>query len=49
MANSNGSFGLRPMGKIGQSTNSTGMTEYRIASDNSIIFFFILILLLIFF
>jgi len=35
MANSNGSFGLRPMGKIGQSTNSTGMTEYRIASDNS--------------
>ena len=35
MANSNGSFGLRPIGKIGQSTNSTGMTEYRIASDNS--------------
>ena len=35
MANSNGSFGLRPIGKIGQATNSTGMTEYRIASDNS--------------
>ena len=35
MANTNGSFGLRPIGKIGQSTNSTGMTEYRIASDNS--------------
>ena len=35
MANSDGSFGLRPIGKIGQSTNSTGMTEYRIASDNS--------------
>ena len=35
MANSNGAFGLRPIGKIGQSTNSTGMTEYRIASDNS--------------
>jgi hypothetical protein len=35
MANSNGSFGLRPIGKLGQSTNSTGMTEYRIASDNS--------------
>mgnify|MGYP000032259929 CR=1 FL=1 len=35
MANSNGSFGLRPIGKIGQSTNSTGMTEYRIAADNS--------------
>ena len=35
MANSNGSFGLRPIGKIGQSTNSTGLSEYRIASDNS--------------
>ena len=35
MANSNVSFGLRPIGKIGQSTNSTGLTEYRIASDNS--------------
>ena len=35
MANSNGSFGLKPIGKIGQSTNSTGLTEYRIASDNS--------------
>ena len=35
MANSNGSFGLKPIGKIGQATNSTGMTEYRIASDNS--------------
>ena len=35
MANSNGSFGLRPIGKIGQSTNSTGATEYRIASGNT--------------
>ena len=35
MANSNGAFGLRPIGKIGQSTNSTGMTEYRIASNNT--------------
>ena len=35
MANSNGSFGLKPIGKIGQATNSTGMTEYRIASNNS--------------
>ena len=35
MANSNGSYGLRPVGKLGQATNSTGMTEYRIASDNS--------------
>ena len=35
MANSNGAFGLRPMGRLGQSTNSTGLTEYRIASDYS--------------
>ena len=35
MANSNSSFGLKPIGKIGQSTNSTGMTEYRIAAANS--------------
>jgi len=35
MANSNGSFGLKPIGKIGQATNSTGLTEYRIASNNS--------------
>ena len=35
MANSNGAFGVRPYSKVGQNTNSTGMTEYRIASDNS--------------
>jgi len=35
MANSNGSFGLKPIGKIGQATNSTGMTEYRIAAGNT--------------
>ena len=35
MANSNGAFGLKPIGKLGQATNSTGLTEYRIASDNS--------------
>ena len=35
MANANGAFGLRPIGKMGQNTNSTGATEYRIASDNS--------------
>jgi len=35
MANSNGSFGLRPIGKIGQQANSTGATEYRIASGNT--------------
>lgn len=35
MANLNGAFGLRPIKKLGQNTNSTGMTEYRIAYDNS--------------
>jgi len=35
MANINGAFGLRPIGKMGQNTNSTGATEYRIASDNT--------------
>jgi hypothetical protein len=35
MANANGAFGLRPHSKLGSSTNSTGLTEYRIASDNS--------------
>ena len=35
MANINGAFGLRPYGKMGQNVNSTGATEYRIASTNS--------------
>jgi len=35
MANINGAFGLRPIGKMGQNTNSTGATEYRIAADNT--------------
>ncbi len=35
MANINGAFGLRPLKKMGQNTNSTGATEYRIASDNT--------------
>lgn len=35
MANVNGAFGLRPIGKMGQNTNSTGATEYRIAYDNT--------------
>ena len=35
MANINGAFGLRPIGKMGQNTNSTGATEYRIASGNT--------------
>jgi len=35
MANTNGAFGLRPIGVVGQAANTTGMTEYRIAYDNS--------------
>ena len=35
MANINGAFGLRPIGKMGQNTNSTGATEYRIAAANT--------------
>jgi hypothetical protein len=35
MANSNGAFGLRPYGILGSAPNSTGLTEYRIASDNT--------------
>lgn len=35
MANINGAFGLRPLKKMGQNTNSTGVTEYRIASGNT--------------
>ena len=35
MANANGAFGLRPIGVVGQATNTTGATEYRIASGNT--------------
>lgn len=35
MANANGAFGLRPIGVVGQAANTTGMTEYRIASGNT--------------
>ena len=35
MANINGAFGLRPLKQLGQSANTTGATEYRIAYDNS--------------
>jgi len=35
MANSNGAFGLRPIGVVGQAANTTGATEYRIAAGNS--------------
>ena len=35
MANVNVAFGLRPLSKLGSNYNSTGTTEYRIASNNS--------------
>tara|TARA_R100001129_G_scaffold182685_2_gene163688 strand:+ start:451 stop:1101 length:651 start_codon:yes stop_codon:yes gene_type:complete len=35
MANSNTAYGLRPIGLNGSATNSTGVTQYEIASDNT--------------
>ncbi len=35
MANQNTAFGLRPIGLNGSATNSTGVTQYEIASDNT--------------
>ncbi len=35
MANTNGAFGLRPIGVVGQAANTTGATEYRIAYGNT--------------
>ena len=35
MANANGAFGLRPIGVVGSAANTTGMTAYRIAYNNS--------------
>jgi len=35
MANTNGAFGLRPIGVVGQGYNSNGLTEYRIAAGNT--------------
>mgnify|MGYP003668526076 FL=1 len=35
MANTDSSYGLRPISRQGSSPSSNGMTEYRIASDNS--------------
>ena len=35
MANTNGAFGLRPIGVQGSGANTTGTTEYRIASGNT--------------
>ena len=35
MANAETAFGLRPVGLVGSGVNSTGVTEYEIASDNT--------------
>jgi len=35
MANQDTAFGLRPIGLNGSATNSTGVTQYEIASDNT--------------
>ena len=35
MANTNTAYGLRPIGLNGSATNSTGVTQYEIASDNT--------------
>ena len=35
MANQNTAYGLRPIGLVGSATNSTGVTQYEIASDNT--------------
>jgi hypothetical protein len=43
MANINGAFGLRPVAKMGQNTNSMGVsgyTQYEIASGNSNVIYF---------
>jgi|TARA_R110000796_G_scaffold22846_2_gene65793 hypothetical protein len=35
MANQNTAYGLRPIGLVGSGTNSTGVTQYEIASNNT--------------
>lgn len=35
MANANTAYGLRPIGLVGSGVNSTGVTEYEIASNNT--------------
>lgn len=35
MANQETAYGLRPVGLVGSATNSTGVTQYEIASDNA--------------
>ena len=35
MANQETAFGLRPIGLVGNAANTTGVTQYEIASDNT--------------
>ena len=35
MANQNTAYGLRPIGMVGSGVNSTGVTQYEIASNNT--------------
>ena len=35
MANESTAYGLRPIGLVGSAVNSTGVTQYEIASDNT--------------
>lgn len=35
MANANTAYGLRPIGLVGNGANTTGVTQYEIASDNT--------------
>ena len=35
MANQETAYGLRPIGLVGSAVNSTGVTKYEIASDNT--------------
>ena len=35
MANTNTAYGLRPIGLVGSGANSTGVTQYEIASNNT--------------
>ena len=35
MANQETAYGLRPIGMVGSGANSTGITEYEIANNNT--------------
>jgi hypothetical protein len=35
MANQETAYGLRPIGLVGSAVNSTGLTQYEIASNNT--------------